>query len=215
MIVLNLKCYEQSLKSDFFAQLASEVQEESDVRIVLCPPTTQLSISSKIFPDTFSQHVDSVAMGACTGSNLPEFIKAAGAKGSLLNHSERRVSNNEIESSVKRMASLDLETIVCAATPFDCSKVAKFNPSFIAVEPPELIGSGISVSNAKPEVVTKSLEVVKKISPKTTFLCGAGVSNKTDVSNALKLGSEGVLLASAFVKAKDPKEFLRDLCSAF
>jgi triosephosphate isomerase len=185
------------------------------VRIIVCPPTTQISSSSKLFPDIFSQHVDSSEMGACTGSNLPEFLKLSGAKGSLLNHSERRVSNKEIELTLLRMNKLSLETIVCAATPFDCSKIAKFKPPYLAVEPPELIGSGVSVSNAKPEVVTKSLNLVKEVSPKTTFLCGAGVSNKEDIVNALKLGTEGVLLASAFVKAKDPKEFLRNLCSAF
>ena len=54
-----------------------------------------------------------------------------------------------------------------------------------------------------------------KTNPKVAVLCGAGVSNKEDTKKALELGVKGVLLASAFVKAKDPKEFLQGLASVF
>jgi triosephosphate isomerase len=46
-------------------------------------------------------------------------------------------------------------------------------------------------------------------------LCGAGVSSKEDVKKALELGAQGVLLASAFVKAPDPKAFLSELAGVF
>jgi len=95
------------------------------------------------------------------------------------------------------------------------SKFAELTPTFIAVEPPELIGSGISVSNSKPEIIINSVKAVKETNQKITVLCGAGVSNNEDVRKSLELGAEGVLLASAFVKAKDPKAFLTELASVF
>jgi triosephosphate isomerase len=41
-------------------------------------------------------------------------------------------------------------------------------------------------------------------------LCGAGVKTGEDVAMALKLGSEGILVASGVVKAKYPESILRE-----
>jgi triosephosphate isomerase len=81
----------------------------------------------------------------------------------------------------------------------------------IAVEPPELIGGDISVSTANPEIISDTVELVKKINPNILVLCGAGVKNQTDVSKAISLGSEGILLASGVVKSKEPRKILLDL----
>ena len=43
------------------------------------------------------------------------------------------------------------------------------------------------------------------------MLCGAGVKNGRDVAKALELGTDGVLLASGVVKAKDRRSVLMDL----
>ena len=71
------------------------------------------------------------------------------------------------------------------------------------------------MSSAKPEVISDSVKEIRKINEKVNVLCGAGISNKLDVQNELRLGSQGVLLASAFVKAEDTKGFLRELASVF
>jgi len=42
-------------------------------------------------------------------------------------------------------------------------------------------------------------------------LCGAGITNGEDVRAALKLGAEGVLVASGVVKAEDQYKALLDL----
>jgi len=54
---------------------------------------------------------------------------------------------------------------------------------------------------------------VKSVNKKVKVLCGAGVKNGKDVSKALELGSEGVLLASGVVKATDKKSVIQDLAS--
>ena len=81
------------------------------------------------------------------------------------------------------------------------------------MEPPELIGTGIPVSKADPEVVEGSVSKVKAINPDVSVLCGAGISTGEDMAAAIELGAEGVLLASGIIKAENPKDALLDLVS--
>ena len=90
-------------------------------------------------------------------------------------------------------------------------KVAELKPDFLAYEPPELIGGEISVTDAKPDVILKALEIVDQASPKTRLLCGAGVHSQQDVGQALMLGAKGVLIGHAVPKAKNPAKFLREM----
>ncbi|MEK6851522.1 MAG: triose-phosphate isomerase, partial [Candidatus Thermoplasmatota archaeon] len=84
-------------------------------------------------------------------------------------------------------------------------------PDYLAVEPPELIGGNVSVTSARPEVITKAVERIRAVDPHVLVLCGAGVKSGRDVAKALELGTVGVLLASGVVKAKNPEKALRDL----
>ena len=216
MILLNLKTYEQSIKNPlYYVDTASEVVGETGVRIIVCPPIPYLKESAERFSDIYSQHVDGNGIGAHTGAIPAEILTEIGVKGSLINHSEKRIGNEAVKNAVERAHHVGLETVVCAETPEESGELSVFSPSYIAIEPPELIGSGKSVSKTKPDVITKTADVIKKTNPNVKLLCGAGVSNKDDIKRALELGTEGVLLASAFVKAKDPKEFLSDLASVF
>jgi triosephosphate isomerase len=49
------------------------------------------------------------------------------------------------------------------------------------------------------------------VNPKVRVLCGAGITNGEDVKAALKLGAEGILVASGVVKAEDQYMALLDL----
>lgn len=111
---------------------------------------------------------------------------------------------------MKRAAGIGLATCVCANTPSVGAAVSAFSPTMVAVEPPELIGSGVSVSKAKPEIVRDSVLCIKKADARVRVLCGAGVTTGEDVGVAIRLGSEGILVASGVVKAKDPTLVLRD-----
>jgi len=142
-----------------------------------------------------------------------EAIKEAGCKGSLVNHSEHRVPEEQIAKTSARLKEAGLESMLCTKDADESARLAKYEPTYIAVEPPELIGSGISVSTAKPEVVKGAVAAVAKVN-KTPVLCGAGVSNASDVKKAVELGAKGVLLASAYVKAKDPKQLLLEMAEA-
>ncbi len=217
LIALNFKAYNESLGENGrrLAQFAERVSAETGVRIIVAPQFVDLwNITNSMKVEVFAQHTDSNEPGAFTGTNTAEAIKAAGATGSLVNHSERRLPKKEIALVVNRLKKNGLQSMLCAATSAETVELAEsLSPTFVAIEPPELIGTGISVSKARPEVVKKAVaDVTARCS--VPVLCGAGISNGTDVKKAIELGAQGVLLASAFVKAKNPKDLLLEMARA-
>lgn len=171
-------------------------------------------IANEVDIPVFAQHVDPINYGSHTGHILPQAIKEAGAIGTIINHSERRLKLTDINTAIRMASEAGLTSIVCADTPEVSAAVAALNPDVIAVEPPELIGTGIPVSKAKPEVVTNSIKLIRKVNPTVIILCGAGITKGADVKAALKLGTEGILIASGVVKAKDQYTALLDLAEA-
>ena len=105
-------------------------------------------------------------------------------------------------------------SVVCTNNAAASAAVATLKPDIISLEPPELIGTGIPVSRAKPEVVTETVKLVKHINPDAVLLCGAGITKGEDVTAALKLGTMGILVASGVVKARDPKRVLMEFADA-
>ncbi|MEM3373073.1 MAG: triose-phosphate isomerase [Candidatus Anstonellales archaeon] len=208
IIALNFKVFKESFeKNELLIRSAKEVSETYGIRIIVCPSTALLKHSVNLYHDVFAQSVD-VELGQFTGTNPIEGMKLIGIKGSLINHSENKITLNKIFRLVEIAKKIDFETIVCTANNDESKAIANFSPKMIAVEPPDLIGTGISVSTAKPEVVESSVQAVKNVNKSIIVLCGAGITNANDVKKAIELGAEGVLLASAYVKAKDPKILL-------
>jgi len=103
---------------------------------------------------------------------------------------------------------------VCASTARLAAAVALSEPDMVAIEPPELIGSGRAVSKERPEVVTESVERIRAVNSRVKILCGAGITTGDDVHAALKLGTQGVLVASGVVKAPKPEGVLMEFCNA-
>jgi len=161
----------------------------------------------------YAQHVDGCEPGANTGHVTVEAIKLAGAAGSLVNHSERRLTLAEIEASVRGLQVQKLIAVVCTNNETASAAAAALAPAYVAIEPPELIGSGVSVSKANPEIIRRSVGAVHAINPEVKVLTGAGIQSGDCVKIAVDLGTDGVLLASSVVKAKDPGAVLRDLVS--
>jgi triosephosphate isomerase len=218
MIVLNFKAYAESAGGNglALARIAEKFSGGAKRKTIVCPQFLDLSASAKLkqksnYYSVFSQHVDAINPGAHTGSVSFEAVKKAGCDGTLINHSERQVSFEHARFIVDKGNALGMKTIICAGTVEKAVLFAQLKPWAIAVEPPELIGSGISVSKARPEVVEHAVSQIKHSSDKIVVLVGAGVSNADDYWKCLELGAEGVLLASAFVKAQNPKEWLYSL----
>ncbi len=217
VLVINFKNYEEVFNSRAveLAKAAEQVQKKLDVSIVVCPPNPCLAeVSDRVSLPVFAQHVDLAKPGSSTGAIVPEVVKSIGAKGALINHSERRLWASEgIKSRIDRLRSIGLLSLACAQSPEEVSEIAKFGPDWLAVEPLELIGSGKAVSKVKPEVVTDSVVACKKANPDVKLLCGAGIVTGEDVAAAVKLGAKGVLVASGIVRAKNWIKTIEELAS--
>jgi len=193
------------------AKKAEKASREIGVQIGVAPQFTDIAaVAEATEIPVFAQHIDPIEPGSYTGHVLAEAIKEAGAVGTVLNHSERQLKLSEIDAAIKLARNSGLVSVVCANNQSISAAVAALNPDVVVVEPPELIGTGIPVSKAKPEIVTSTVELVKMVNPKVLILCGAGISHGEDVAAALKLGTQGVLVASAIVKAKDQYRVLRE-----
>jgi len=212
-LIINFKNYEEVSADGAIrlGQTARQVAEKLQVEIILAPPHPVLALIAKeIEIPVICQHVDDEKMGPSTGFTVPEIAKSYGAIGSLINHSEHRMEMNSIASLVKRLRRLGMVSIVCAQEPQEVVEISTFEPDFIAIEPPELIGSGKAVSKENPTVITKSIEGAGS---RSRIICGAGISDKEDVSKAMELGSQGILVASGVIKATSWDKKITELAS--
>jgi triosephosphate isomerase (TIM) len=214
LIVLNFKTYREStgVEALKLAEICEDISQAYSVEMVVVPQVADIhAVSSAVKIPVYAQHVDGVGYGGFTGHVTASSLKANGARGSLINHSERRLKLAEVEASITLCRSFGLKTIICTNNVATTRAAAALEPDYVAVEPPELIGSGIPVSKANPDVIRESVDAVLKIAPKVGVLCGAGITHGEDLKAALELGSEGVLLASGIIKAKDQRKALEDL----
>lgn len=216
IVILNYKTYLESSGENALelARALKSASEESGITMVAAPQAADIyRIQDQISLPIFAQHIDPITPGGHTGSNLIETLIEAGISGSLINHSENRMKLADIDEVIQLCKQKDIESCVCTNNIATSKAIATFSPDAVAVEPPELIGTGIPVSQAQPEVVEDSVKGVKSINKKIKVLCGAGISTGDDMKAAMDLGADGVLLASGIVKAENPKEALLDLVS--
>nr|WP_303650216.1 triose-phosphate isomerase [Halalkalicoccus sp. NIPERK01] len=192
-------------------EIAYEVGEASGARIAVAPQTARLESVAETGVETWAQHVDGNEPGSHTGSALAGSLAEAGATGTLLNHSEKRLRLADIDAGLDAAERAGLETVVCANNPEQVKAVAALGPDAVAVEPPELIGTGTPVSQADPDVVTDAVAAAEAVDESVEVLCGAGISTGEDLIAAEELGAEGVLLASGVAKADDPRAALEAL----
>ncbi|NPA75314.1 MAG: triose-phosphate isomerase [Euryarchaeota archaeon] len=213
VILVNFKLYSQASGKNAvrLAKLLDSFAEESGVSVSVAVNALDFSaVSEAVNIPVFLQHVDAVEFGAHTGRINVELAKEHGAAGVLVNHSERRMRIADIEHVVSHAKQVGLTTVVCTNNPAVSGAIAALRPDFIAMEPPELIGGNVSVSRARPEAITETIEIVRKISD-VPVLVGAGVKTGDDVRKSIELGAVGVLVASGITKAKDPKKAIEEL----
>jgi triosephosphate isomerase len=214
---VNFKTYTESTgkRAVELAKKAEKAAKETGVNIVVAPQFTDICrVVEAVEIPVFAQHIDPIAPGAFTGQVQADAVKEAGVVGTLINHSERQLKLADIDAVVKLAREKDLVSCVCTNNPSVSAAVAYLQPDIISIEPPELIGTGVAVSKAQPEAVTNTIQLVRKVNDHAVILCGAGISHGEDVSVALRLGTQGVLVASGIVKAKDPYIVMREFADA-
>lgn len=214
LIVVNFKTYATAMgiqAENLASMMASVTTSARMVGVVSAFDLATINQSSPNL-EIWSQHLDPVGMGSFTGWLQPDNAIERGAKGTIINHAEHKVPLNHVEELMKQLPE-GFQICACAADVEEAKALAALSPTFIAVEPPELIGGDISVTTADPDIIKSTVDAVKSVNENIRVLCGAGVKNGNDVKMALSLGAEGVLLASGVTKAEDPSEILNDLVS--
>jgi len=216
LFIINCKNYDEvsGEKITKLVKTAQKISRKYGIKIAVAPPQHLLSqVASSRIP-ILAQHVDDSKVGSTTGFMIPELLKKSKVKGSLINHSEHRISSKEIEHLVKRLRKLRMISVVCVKNVAEALKYAKLNPNYIAIEPPELIGSGKAVSKERPELITRAAIAVKSAKNQTKLLCGAGIVSGEDVKQSMILGSKGILVASGIIKAKNWQKIIEEFAKA-
>ena len=216
MFVINCKNYEEISgdKIKKFIKIAEQVSKKYKVKIAISPPQHLIGLVANSSIPILAQHIDDSKIGSTTGFIIPKLLKKSKVKGSLINHSEHRISSKEIEKLVLKLKELKMISIVCVKDIPEVKKYLKINPDFIAIEPPELIGSGKAVSTEKPDLIQKAASIVNNSKNKTKLLCGAGIVSGEDVAKSVELGSKGILVASGIIKAKNWNKIISEFAKA-
>jgi len=201
--IVNFKTYKQGKDVLKFAKRIEKVNKN----IIIGVQASDVNeVAKKTKLRVYAQHVDYFPKGRNTGFILPEAVKADGAEGTFLNHSEHKLKFDIIKKSIQRCKQIGLKTAVFASNLEEARKIERLHPTILIVEPPELVGGKISVSTAKPELIKN---ISKKI--KMKFLVGAGIHSREDVKIAMKLGASGIAVSSSVMTSKNPEKVLREL----
>ena len=213
MIFVNFKTYQNGTGEAALslAKICRQVEKETTIKIIPVVQVADIFCLTREGFEVWTQHIDDIDFGPNTGQILPQSVIAAGAKGTLLNHSENKLPTQVIGSIVARCSKLGLKTLVCTESIEEAKEIIEFHPDLIAYEPPELIGGNISVSIAKPEIIRDFVNEIKEI----PVLVGAGIQTTKDVQTAVKLGAVGILVSSGVVLAENQKEKLFVLAKGF
>jgi len=216
LFIINCKNYDEISGKEItrLVKIAQSVSKKYGIKIAVAPPQHLLSQVTSFSIPILAQHVDNAKVGSTTGFIIPELLKKSNVKGAIINHSEHRISSKEIEQLVLRLKKLKMISVVCVKNVAEASRYAKLNPNYIAIEPPELIGTGKAVSKERPELITRTATAVKSAKNQTELLCGAGIVSGQDVKKSIELGSKGILVASGIVKAKNWQKIIEEFAKA-
>ena len=216
-LVVNFKNYPEVM-GEGSVRLALAMKKASEgvqIEAIAAPPVPMISlVAARGGVQVYSQTVGGGSGDKTTGSVLPEAVKAAGASGTILNHSESRSSREELRILLPRLNRMGLGVCLCAQTAVEAAELSGLEPRYLAVEPPELIGAGVAVSKARPELIRETVAAARRAGYAGRVLCGAGIVSGEDVARAVELGADGVLVASSVVKAPDWEGKVRELCNS-
>jgi len=218
MFFINFKNYSQAFEG--FPRIYKELEEAAKrypkVQTIFAPPPLLFAkVAETVKIPLWAQHLDPMPLGPYNGFLPAKATQKVGASGTFLNHSEHPLKDQALAETVAIAREIGLSVLIFAATPEVISKVRKFDPDYIAYEPPELIGAGVtrgvSVATAKTEIIPEAVEAARPI----PLLIGAGIFKREDIEIALRQGAVGGAASSAIVTAPQPAAVLDELLSAY
>jgi triosephosphate isomerase len=191
------------------ARRADALSRAHDVQIIVTPQAVDVAVVAAAVESVlvFAQHMDSLRPGRGVGAVLPEAVRAAGARGVLLNHVERRLSLSELARTIHRADEVGLATMVCADDLAAAVSIAELAPNVIIVEAPVLIAGG-KRDAADREAIASTNAAIWRVNPAIRVLHGAGISTAQDVYDVIAAGAQATGSSSAIFTAVDPGAML-------
>jgi triosephosphate isomerase len=206
MIIINTKNYKTGKP---LLALAKLIQKYIPSAYIAVPTPDIHNIAHNTKLKVLAQHVDNHEMGRATGFITAESVKAQGAVGTILNHSEHHLHGDILKEIIGRCHRLKLKTFVCVHDIAAAHLVKGWRPTAIAYEEPSLIASGKSVTSSHQRDIQEFVALLRNTN--ITALCGAGIASAEDVKAARQLGCQGVLMASAIANNPHPETLLKQL----
>jgi triosephosphate isomerase (TIM) len=197
------------------AKICAKVAREEKQEIIPIVQAVDLfRINQVVDGPVWTQHVDWQNPGQATGWTSPETVIAAGALGTLLNHSEHHLPPGTIKQTIKKTKDINnnFKVMVCAGTLGQLKKLVFTKPDYLAYEIKELIGGPDSIAKMSSKSVRKAIIIAKE--KNIPLIIGAGINSQEDILLSKKMGARGVLVSSAVVLADNPEEKLRELVSS-
>lgn len=155
-------------------------------------------------------YMDLLAPGRGIADVLPEALKAAGARGVVVNHCEKPMALSAIKQTIDRAMSLDMLSFACSNTVAEAKAIAHFNPDVINPEPTELIGTG---KPSDMKFVSQVTEAIKSINPSILVEQAAGLSTGKHAYDLIFAGAEACGACSGIVNAADPCAMVEEMIS--
>lgn len=196
------------------AKAADAAAQRYDIDVLLITPYVEIR---RVVENTnnlivLAPYMDTLRPGRGLADVLPEGLKAAGAKGVVVNHCEKPMSLSAIKSTIERARELDFIVFACADTIEEAKAIAQFHPDIINPEPSGLIGGSGGVSDMS--YVLESIKAIKSIFPDIMVEQAAGITNGQQVYDFIIAGSDGAGSSSGIMKSKDPIAMIDEMVAA-
>lgn len=125
-----------------YARAADAAAEKYDIDVLFITPAVEIR---RIAEHTkhlilLAPYMDTLRPGRGMADILPEALKAAGAKGVVVNHCEKPMTLPAIKATIDRAKEIDFLVFACADTIAEAKAIAQLHPDIINPEPTELIG---------------------------------------------------------------------------
>lgn len=204
MIFLNFKIYPET-SGEKTLPLCRLIK---DKRVISCLQAVDIYRVKQALPDLeiWAQHADPVSQGKFTGYQAPISLKAAGASGVLLNHSEHQMSFDQIAATVSEVKKAELKLMIITDSVELIKKVNEFKPDYIGFEDPQLIGGLVPMIEARFDLAKQASAAAQ-----APLIVGGGIRTSDHVTKSLQAGGKGVLVASEFAQSNYPEKTLQEL----
>lgn len=197
-----------------YAKAADAAAEKYDIDVLFITPCTEIRrvVENTKHLIVLAPYMDTLRPGRGMADILPEGLKAAGARGVVINHCEKPMSLPAMKATIDRARELDFLVFACADTVDEAKAIAQLHPDILNPEPSELIGGTGGVSDMG--YVKEMLREIKAIDPNIMVEQAAGITNGQQVYDFIMAGSEAAGAASGIMNAKDPIAMIDEMIAA-